>query len=70
MAEDYGETIITDTESVGTVEKEKNNKVWLIVIVVLVVICCCFAVGAYGVWWLWNNGDQLLDLASQFSYLL
>jgi len=70
MTEDYGESINPDYESVEPVEKKKDRKIWIIVVIVLIVICCCFVVGAYGVWWLWNNGDQFFGLASQFSPML
>jgi hypothetical protein len=33
----------------------------IIVVVVLVVLCCCFVFGGYGLYWLWQNGDQLLN---------
>lgn len=56
---------------VGTTLEESENepkdkKVWVIVAVVLVVLCCCCVVaGAAGVY-LWNNGDKIFGLASNF----
>ena len=40
-------------------EPKKNNTVLYIVIAVVVLCCCCAA--AIGAWWLWNNGDRLLQ---------
>ncbi len=40
-------------------EPKKNNTVLYIVIGVVVLCCCCAA--AIGAWWLWNNGDRLLQ---------
>jgi hypothetical protein len=41
----------------------KKSRTWLIILIVVLVLCClCAAVGG-GAWWLWKNGDQLLDLS-------
>jgi hypothetical protein len=45
-----------------------NNRQRTIIIVVVIAVillcCCCPAVG-YGVYWLWQNGDQLISNFSQ-----
>ena len=33
----------------------------IIVAVVLIFLCCCFVFGGYAFYWLWQNGDQLLN---------
>jgi hypothetical protein len=38
----------------------KSNQGMIIAIVVVVVLCCCCASAAGG-WYLWNNGDQMLQ---------
>lgn len=38
----------------------KNNTILIIAIVVIVVLCCC-CVAVAGGYWLWNNGDKLLQ---------
>lgn len=45
-----------------TEEPKKNNTVLYVVIGVVVLCCCCAAVA--GAWWLWNNGDRLIQGAS------
>jgi len=64
MAEDFGAPIPPIDEP-----KRNNNTIMIIVIVVLVLLCCCCAV-ALGAWWLWNNGDALLNYSMQVHYLL
>ncbi len=45
-----------------TEEPRKNNTV-LYVVIGAIVLCGCCSV-AIGAWWLWNNGDRLLEGAS------
>ncbi|HET6594941.1 MAG TPA: hypothetical protein VFG81_04930 [Anaerolineales bacterium] len=45
-----------------TEEPRKNNTV-LYVVIGAIVLCGCCSV-AIGAWWLWNNGDSLLQGAS------
>ncbi len=47
---------------------QKNNT-WLIIVIVLVVLCCC-CVGGIGIYWLWNNGDKLLQNLGPTSLIL
>ncbi len=49
-------------------EPKKNNTVLYIVIAVVVLCCCCAA--AIGAWWLWNNGDRLMQGTSLLLPLL
>lgn len=66
MAEDFGTPtpVYTPEEP-----KKKSNTVLIIVIVVLIVLCCC-CVFAGGIgWWLWNNGDALLEQMGSISSL-
>ncbi len=44
-------------------EPKKNNNTLIIVIVVVVLLCCCCA-GAAGVYYLYQNGDQLFGTGS------
>jgi hypothetical protein len=48
-------------------EAPKNNQRTIIIIVVIAVIllCCCCPAVSYGLYWLWNNGDQLLGTTGQ-----
>jgi flagellar basal body-associated protein FliL len=56
MDQDFG-TPITPAE-----EQPKSNRTMIIIVVVLVVLCCCCAiVGGGAAFWLWNNGDALLE---------
>ncbi len=41
-------------------EEPKKNNTLLIVAIVVIVLCCCCAAAAGG-YWLWNNGDNLLQ---------
>lgn len=49
-------------------EPRKSNTV-LYVIIAAVVLCGCCSV-AIGAWWLWNNGDSLMQGASSLMPLL
>lgn len=47
----------------GEPAQPKKSRTWLIILIVVLVLCClCAAVIGGGVW-LWNNGDQFLDLS-------
>lgn len=51
-------------------QPKKNNTTLIIVIVVLVILCCCcVVVGGFG-WWLWTNGDAILEQMESMSRLL
>lgn len=39
----------------------KKSKTWLVVLIVVLVVCCVCVVAAAGGYWLWNNGDRLLE---------
>jgi hypothetical protein len=55
----------------GVPESEGNassSKPWIIIVVVLVVLCCLMLVCGAAGWWLWENGDQLID--DYFSWSL
>jgi hypothetical protein len=70
MAEDYGETSSPTYEMAGLDEEKTNNRIWILIAIVLLVLCCCCLIGAYGVVWFWNNGDELFGLTSQLVQLL
>lgn len=55
MTEDY-ETPIPEEEP-----GNNTRRIVIIVAVVLAILCCCCVAGGYGVVWLWNNGDRLLQ---------
>jgi len=42
-------------------EPKKNNTTMIIIIVVVVLLCCCCVVVAGGGYWLWVNGDRLMN---------
>ncbi len=44
-----------------SVEPKKPNKTLIIVVVVVLVLCCCCLVMGGAGYWLWNNGDALLQ---------
>jgi nitrate reductase NapE component len=67
MAQDFGESITPNYDESEPAEEKKDRKIWIIIAVVIVVLCCLCLVGAYGGWWLWNNGDDLFGLAAQLS---
>lgn len=50
-------------------EQPKKSNTGLIIAVVAVVLLCCCCIGAAGAWWLWNNGDQLVQGASTLVHL-
>ncbi|MFC1878472.1 hypothetical protein ACFLZW_01035 [Chloroflexota bacterium] len=55
-----------DIPPIEDAQEGKSNKTLIIIIVaVLVVICCCCLVGAGGLWYLYQNGDQIFDLLSR-----
>ena len=59
--------MVEEYSPVNEAPEEKNNKkLWIILSIFLVLLCClCLAVvGA--AWWLWDNGDSLLDFTLQF----
>lgn len=45
---------------VAPAEPKKRNTGLIIAVVIVVLLCCC-CVGGFGIYWLWNNGDQLLN---------
>jgi len=49
-------------------EPKKNNTILYIVIGVVVLCCCCAALA--GGYWLWNNGDRLLQGVGTFMQAL
>jgi hypothetical protein len=48
------------TNSASTEGTSSRRTLWIVVGVVLA-CCVCAGLGAAG-WWLWNNGDQFLNL--------
>jgi len=50
-------------------EPKKNRTGLIIGIVVAVLCCCCLVVGGLG-YWLWINGDQLLQQLGMAASLL
>jgi hypothetical protein len=54
MAQDFG------TTEPPFQEPRRTNRSIVITIIVLIVLCCCCAAILAG-YWLWNNGDQLLE---------
>jgi hypothetical protein len=38
-----------------------NRRTILYVAAALIFLCCCFVFGGYALYWLWQNGDQLLS---------
>jgi hypothetical protein len=61
------ETMQSPMDSQG---RGSSSRVWLIVLVVVLVLCCVvIACGGAG-YWLWENGDKLLeDWLAIFSYI-
>lgn len=53
------------SEGTSTPPEKKKNTTLIIVVVVLLVLCCCCALIAGGGYWLWVNGDALLE---QFEF--
>jgi flagellar basal body-associated protein FliL len=48
---------------------KKSSKTWLIILIVVLVLCCCCAVvGGLG-YYLYNNGDALMQDWSALSSL-
>lgn len=44
----------------GQPEPKKSNTGLIVAIIVVLLLCCC-CVGTICGWWLWNNGDSLID---------
>ena len=40
---------------------KKSNSTTIIIVVVAVVLCCCCVVVVGGGYWLWSNGDSILE---------
>ncbi|MCJ7676801.1 MAG: hypothetical protein MUO35_03670 [Anaerolineales bacterium] len=52
----------TPMPPVGEPAQPKKSRTWLIILIIVLVLCClCAAVGG-GIYWLWNNGDNILGL--------
>jgi hypothetical protein len=51
-------------------EEPKKNNTGIIIAVVVVVLLCCCCIGAIGLYWLWNNGDQLFGTAMNLAATL
>jgi hypothetical protein len=63
------ETVISTPSPLPETPQKKTN-IWLIVGIVLIVLCCCCAVAAGVIWYLWNNGDALLNSYGIISNLI
>jgi len=53
----------------GMPPEKKSNKTLIIILVIVAVLllcCCCGAIG----WFLWNNGDQIIEQLEQMGQLL
>lgn len=51
---------ITPDPFSGQPEPKKSNKGLMIAIIVVVLLCCCCVFGVGG-WWLYQNGDSLMN---------
>jgi len=49
--------------------KKSSSKVWLIVLII-VVLCCLLVACGFAGYWLWENGDRLIQDWFAFSYLV
>ena len=47
-------------------QPKKSNKTLIIILVVVLVLCCICLPAFYGLYWLYQNGDQFMNV----SYLL
>ena len=56
-----------DFEPIVPGEENEKSKTWIIIAVVVVVLCCCCAIVSGGAWYLWENGDQIFDLAARVA---
>ena len=64
MDADFNELPQAD-DTLEQATEEKDNKIWIILaVVILLLICCCCVVMLGGTMWLWENGDDLLDLSA------
>jgi|GEM_PF-2809355 len=54
--------VMENPNTFGGPEPKKNNTVLIAAIVIVLLLCCCCILGICG-WWLWNNGDALMDMS-------
>ena len=45
----------------GPAPQKKSSSRWIIIVIVVVVVCCLCAALVGAGWWLWENGDELLE---------
>jgi hypothetical protein len=64
-----GEEIMNEMPVTPIEEPKKSNTPIIIGVVVVVLLCCC-CFTAIGVWWLWNNGDSLMNTSSLMQQLI
>ena len=60
------ETVQGIPESEG---KGSSSKKWIIVVVIVVVLCCVVVMCGGALWWLYTNGDSLLNDLTDLSAL-
>jgi hypothetical protein len=60
------ETIRSPMESEG---QGSSSKVWLIVLVIVLVLCCVVVACGAGGYWLWENGDRLIEDLDDWLFL-
>jgi hypothetical protein len=65
-----GEKKMNETFGTPVLETPKKNNTVLIVVIVVVVLCCCCAVFGGAGWYLWNNGDALLNSMGAINSLI
>lgn len=51
-------------------EQKKSSKTWIIILIVVLVLCCLCTCLGYAGYWLYNNGDALMENIPQSMLLL
>lgn len=65
MADQFG----TPVSAYGEPPKKSNNTM-IIIVVVVVLLCCCCVVLAGATYWLWMNGDALIQQNTGMQQML
>jgi hypothetical protein len=63
MSQDFGSPITPD------IPKKSNTTLIIVIVIAILVLCCCCPAIGYGIYWLYQNGDQFLGGAVQPQFI-
>ena len=62
MDQEFG-TPTPPTEVISEPPKKNNTVIIILIVVLVLMLCCCMIAVVGGIFWIWNNGDELLGIS-------